>query len=165
MEIDIDNTCYETYPCKHWVSFDGKRKMMGALEIMDLLQKYNLEIPVHFNYLKGFKKYNDKVFNQHTKKKTVSGSLKYDNKMSSDIDKFFESPFAQSGSQMGSREGKKCWEDHYPIAEFDAQIKRSKEKPSIQEDPWRSEWETPNKPIYDPWIYNSWKKPSAPEKK
>ena len=51
-KINIDDECYETYPCQHEVSIDNApKKLMSGVEIVDLLTRHNQEIPAHFRYL------------------------------------------------------------------------------------------------------------------
>jgi hypothetical protein len=55
--IDTGDECLESFPCQHYVSInDGEKELMGGVEIFELYEKYDLEVPGHF------KEYNPKTF-------------------------------------------------------------------------------------------------------
>lgn len=44
----INEMCFLTYPCMHYVTFNGETKMMGGIEIVNLFVSLGKEIPKHF---------------------------------------------------------------------------------------------------------------------
>ena len=53
--VQIYKDCFESYPCKHYVSINNSQPhLLGAKRIIVLLQKRKLRIPTHFKkYLKN----------------------------------------------------------------------------------------------------------------
>lgn len=49
-KIEVSNTCFETYPCQHYVKLDGKpeTKLMRGNQIKHLFISNNIPVPEHF---------------------------------------------------------------------------------------------------------------------
>lgn len=56
MDIQVSETCYQSYPCQHDVVVDGKRERLYGIDIYKLYESKNLPVPKHF------KEYNPKTF-------------------------------------------------------------------------------------------------------
>lgn len=49
--IEVDNVCFESLPCMHYVTYGGETKLTPGPSIKDLLTKHNRTVPSHFkNY-------------------------------------------------------------------------------------------------------------------
>lgn len=74
-EISIDNLCYETYPCKHYIkiidnnnnTFTSSR-LLSAIDIILIYKLSNIKIPKHFEYLIS-------IFKDYILKKTYSTEI------------------------------------------------------------------------------------------
>ncbi len=51
-KFQIDNLCYETDPCQHNVTINGKKNLMDAEEICELFIEHGIPISKHFEYAK-----------------------------------------------------------------------------------------------------------------
>lgn len=81
--FQISVICHESYPCQHNISYnDGYYKLIGALQILDILKKNDVKIPTHFQHLikkstrEKLKKISDKVYENELVKMCKS-SKKY----------------------------------------------------------------------------------------
>lgn len=47
-EFEIDDVCYESYPCQHYVKIKGKRQMIDGVKIYKYCKDNNITVPRHF---------------------------------------------------------------------------------------------------------------------
>ena len=48
-DIFIESTCYQSYPCQHYVTYNGETTQLMADEIINLLRILNYPTPEHFH--------------------------------------------------------------------------------------------------------------------
>ena len=46
--MEIGDTCYSTFPCKHYVTMNGRSKLIFGTDIVKLCLKNDIPIPQHF---------------------------------------------------------------------------------------------------------------------
>lgn len=55
-KIEIENFCYQSYPCNHYCTIDNIKRILNGVQIEKLLRENNMTDTETYNHFKNYRK-------------------------------------------------------------------------------------------------------------